>query len=138
MDAMEVQVSVPKRLYQRLTQTARLANCDVQEVIVSTLAVALPPLPSNLSDEDSADLMRWALLDDAALQAIATAFLPAKQQRRYTALLRKAEAGRLRAHEQQEWDTLKHTYLCVSRNKAKAQFLLDQRAKACKGQVDKR
>jgi hypothetical protein len=70
------------------------------------------------------------LLDDEALRAIADAFLPPKLQRRYTTLLRKAEEGRLCAHEREEWEALKQQYQRISENKAKAWFLLDQRTKA--------
>jgi hypothetical protein len=102
----------------------------VPELIVSTLETRLPPLPDSLPPEIAADLGRWALLDDEALLAIANAFLPAKQQRRYSTLLRKADAGRLSAGEQAEWEALQQEYLRFSQNKAKAQFLLAQRKRA--------
>jgi hypothetical protein len=44
-------------------------------------------------------------------------------------LRKKLAAGRLSAREREEWQALQHTYLRVSRNKAKAQFLLEQRTK---------
>jgi hypothetical protein len=135
MEAMEVQVRVPPHLYERLQQTARLTKCAVHEVIVSTLEAALPPPPETLPQEDAADLARWALLDDETLRAIAEAILPPPQQRRFTTLLRKEAAGRLSAREREEWQALQHTYLRLSRNKAKAQFLLEQRAKERKVQV---
>jgi hypothetical protein len=67
------------------------------------------------------------LLDDATLYAIANAFLPSKQQRRFTTLLRKSDAGMLSAREQAEWTALQQEYLRVSQNKAKARYLLMQR-----------
>jgi hypothetical protein len=135
MEAMQVQVRVPPHLYQRLQQTARLTQCAVQEVLVSALEAALPPLPQTLPQEDAADLARWALLDDETLRVIAEAMLPPPQQRRFTTLLRKEAAGRLSAREREEWQALQHTYLRVSRNKAKAQFLLEQRTKERKVQA---
>jgi len=105
MEAMKVQVRVPSHLYQRLQQTAHLTQCAVQNVIVSALEAALPPLPQTLSQEDAADLARWALLDDT-LRAIAEAMLPPPQQRRFTTLLRKEAAGRLSAREREEWQAL--------------------------------
>lgn len=135
MEAMQVQVRLPPHLYQRLQQTARLTQCAVQEVIVSALEAALPPLPQTLPQEDAADLARWALLDDETLRVIAEAMLPPPQQRRFTTLLRKEAAGRLSAREREEWQALQHTYLRVSRNKAKAQFLLEQRTKERKVQA---
>jgi hypothetical protein len=99
-------------------------------LIVSTLETRLPPLPDRLPPELAADLGRWSLLDDEALLAIASAFLPAKQQRRYSTLLRQANAGRLNARQRAEWDALQQEYLRFSQNKAKAQFLLAQRKRA--------
>jgi hypothetical protein len=130
MQAMELKLRLPEQLYQRLEQVARLAQCDVRELILLVLETAAPPLPDELSPELAADLARWALLDDEALRAIADAFLPPKLQRRYTTLLRKGEEQRLRAHEREEWQAIKQQYQRISENKAKARFLLDQRTKA--------
>ena len=138
MAGIEVQLSVSKPLYQRLDQTARLAQCAVQDVIVSALETAVPVLPEHLPLEDAADLARLTLFDDETLRALAATFLPRPQQRRFTTLLRKEEAGRLRVGERQEWEGLKYTYLRLSRMKAKAQFILDQRAKGRKAQVEAR
>ncbi|MEP7339675.1 MAG: hypothetical protein ABI977_18195 [Acidobacteriota bacterium] len=125
-----VKIKLPQRLYHRVEQVARANGCRVTELIVSALENRLPPLPAGLPPELATDLGRWALLDNEALRAIADAFLPAKQQRRYSTLLRKADAGRLNAREQIEWDVLQQEYLRFSRNKAKAQFLLAQRKSA--------
>lgn len=130
-----VSIQLPQRLYQRVERTAQQTGFGVRELIVSTLETGLPPLPNHLPPELAADLARWSLLDDEALQAIANAFLSAKQQRRYTTLLRKADAGRLSASEQTEWAVLQEEYLRFSQNKAKAQFLLAQRKQAVQGAV---
>ena len=129
-----VKIQLSQRLYQRVEQTAHQTGCGVSELIVSTLETRLPPLPDRLPPELAADLARWSLLDDEALLAIANAFLPVKQQRRYSTLLRQANAGRLTPSEQAEWDALQQEYLRFSQNKAKAQFLIAQRKRA--GQVE--
>ena len=130
MEAMELKLRLPEKLYQRLEQAARLAQCDVKDFILLALEAVVPPLPDELSPESAADLARWALLDDEALRAIADAFLPPKLQRRYTTLLRKEEERRVSARECEEWEALKQQYQRISENKAKARFLLDQRTKA--------
>ena len=129
-----VRIQLPRRLYQRVERTAHQTGFGVKELIVSTLETSLPPLPERLPPDLAADLARWSLFDDAALLAIANAFLPAKQQRRYSTLLRKADAGRLNAGEQTEWTALQEEYLRFSQNKAKAQFLLAQRKRAAQVQ----
>lgn len=125
---MKIQLS--QRLYQRIEQTAHQTGCGVSELIVSALETRLPLLPDRLPPELAVDLARWSLLDDEALVAIANAFLPAKQQRRYSTLLRQSNAGRLNARDQAEWNALQQEYLRFSQNKAKAQFLLAQRKSA--------
>jgi hypothetical protein len=130
MQAMELKLRLPEKLYQRLEQAARLAQYDVKDFILSALEAVVPPLPDELSPESAADLARWALLDDEALRAIAEAFLPPKLQGRYTTLLRKEEERRLSAREREEWEALKQQYQRISEKKAKARFLLDQLTKA--------
>lgn len=125
-----VKLQLTDDLYQRVAKTAQAAGCEVGEVILSTLETGLPLLPEHLPPALATDLARLSWLDDAALQAIANAFLPAQKQRRFTTLLRKAEAGQLSAREQAEWETLQQDYLRVSQNKAKAMFLLAQRDQA--------
>jgi hypothetical protein len=130
MEALELTLRLPEKLYQRLEHRARLAQCDVKDFILLALEAVVPPLPDTLPPELAADLARWAVFDDEALRAIADAFLPPKRQRRYTTLLRKGEEGRLGAHEREEWEVLKQQYQCISENKAKAWFLLNQRTMA--------
>ena len=125
-----VRVALPRDLYHRLQQTAQAVHCDVADVLVATLEARLPLLPDDLPPALAADLQRWAMLDDQALRALADAFLPAKQQRRFTLLLRKAEAGQLTDQQRNEWEQLQQDYLRLSQNKAKARFLLLQREQA--------
>ncbi|MFN0121237.1 MAG: hypothetical protein ACKV2V_12125 [Blastocatellia bacterium] len=121
---------MPRHLYQRLEQTADAVHCKVADVLVATLETRLPLLPDHLPSALAADLQRWAMLDDQALRALADAFLPAKQQRRFTTLLRKFEAGQLTERQRREWEQLQQDYLRLSQNKAKARFLLLQREQA--------
>ena len=127
METMALKLQLPGDLYQRLERTARLATCDVREVVVCALQTALPPLPDDLPSEVAADLARWALLNDEALRAIAEAFLPPKRRRRYTPLLRKEAEGRLSDREREEWEALRREYRHISENKANARFILEQR-----------
>jgi hypothetical protein len=78
------------------------------------------------------------MLDDEALQAIANGFLSPRRERRFSLLLRKEGEGSLSARERGEMESLKREYLRVSQNKAKAQFILDQRkeAKSARGDGD--
>lgn len=125
-----VSVQLPTYLSRRIERTARISKCNISEVVASALATSLPPLPDELPPALAEELAGWLLLDDEALRAIAQAFLPQPQQRRFSALLRKHEIGQLSACERGEWEALQQEYLRVSQNKAKAQYLLTQRHKA--------
>jgi hypothetical protein len=127
MGATEVKLRVPPGLYRRLKRTARLADCDTEDVILSAIDSTLPPLPRKLAPESARELARMMMLDSEALRAIADAFLPTKRQRRFATLLRKDKRRGLNVSEKQEFDTLKQEYLRVSQNKALARFILEQR-----------
>lgn len=117
-------------LSRRVERTAQLTKCKVSEVVASALATSLPLLPDELPPAVAGELAGWTLLDDEALRAIAGAFLPQKQQRRFAVLLRKQETGTLTARERAEWAALQQEYLRMSQNKAKAHYVLAQRQKA--------
>ena len=93
----------------------------------------LPLLPDDLPEDLTEELAEWAMLDDGALKAIASAVFSPQQRRRFSLLLRKESERRLSPSEAQEWETLQQEYLRVSMNKAKARFLLDKRAEAHTG-----
>jgi len=86
-----MRVQLPAYLRRRVERTARLTKCNVSEVIASAVETSLPRLPDEVPPTVVEELAGWMLLDDEALRAIARAFLPQKQQRRFTVLLRKQE-----------------------------------------------
>jgi len=128
--SMRVQLS--KRLYRRVERAARLSKCHFSKVISASLETSLPLMAEELPRKVVEKMAGWTLLDNEALRAIAGAFLPTRQQRRFTLLLRKQETGNLSARERPEWEALQQEYLRVSQNKAKAQYLLAQRERARK------
>ena len=130
MPVFELDLTLPENLYRRAERAARLTHCEIEEILISTLEATLPFLPDDLPPDLAADFAEWAMLDDEALRAIASAVLSPQQQRRFSILLRKEVKGRLSKFEAQEWEALQQEYLRVSRNKAKAHFLFDQRTKA--------
>jgi hypothetical protein len=129
-NSRRMNVQLPTYLSRRVERTARLTKCKVSEIVASALETSLPLLPEDLPPALTQELAGLMLLDDEALHAIADCFLPRKQQRRFTALLRKQKTRRLSTREHTEWEALQQDYLRVSRNKAKAHYLLVQRQKA--------
>jgi hypothetical protein len=138
MGATELKLRLPGGLYRWVKRTAHLAGCNAEDVIVSAIETALPPMSDDLAPELATDLARMMMLDDEALQAIANGFLSPRRERRFSLLLRKEGEGSLSARERGEMESLKREYLRVSQNKAKAQFILDQRkeAKSARGDGD--
>jgi hypothetical protein len=129
-NSRRMNVQLPTYLSRRVERTARLTKCKVSEIVASARETSLPLLPEDLPPALTQELAGLMLLDDEALHAIADSFLPRKQQRRFTALLHKQKTRRLSTREHAEWEALQQDYLRVSRNKAKAHYLLVQRQKA--------
>jgi hypothetical protein len=129
MSSSEFALVLPENLYRRAERAAVLTRNEVTDVLISTLDAALPVLTDDLPSDLAQTLAEWTVLDDEALRAIASAFLSPDQQQRFGNLLRKESEGSLTESEKREWDALQQEYLRISRNKAKAHFLLDQRAK---------
>lgn len=130
MPGSELALTLSENLYRRAERAARLTHCEVEDILISALETTLPLLPDDLPPDLASDLAEWAMLDDEGIRAIASAVLSPEQQRRFSLLLRKESEGRLSESEAREWEGLQQEYLRVSRNKAKAHFTLDQRAKA--------
>jgi hypothetical protein len=81
MSVATVSVELPEPLYRRLQSAATVAQRSLEEVLASTVAVALPPspdLPEALANELAE--MIW-LSDDALRAATKPDFSPSQQER---------------------------------------------------------
>ena len=88
-----VSVQLPKSIFHRLQRMAQVTHRSVEEVLATTVDVALPPasdIPADLADE----LAAMTMFNDEALWATTESSLSPAQQRRLDQL---AHAGGSRA-----------------------------------------
>lgn len=105
----QVVLNVPAPLYQRVRRTADSMRRSVEDVLLDSVAMALPPL-TGLPNEVSDDLASLAFLNDSALWNVARSLLPAEHHHRMDELLARKGQGRLTAQEQQVLDQLVNDY----------------------------
>lgn len=122
----QVVVNLPAPLYQRVRRTAESMRRSVEDVLLNSLATALPPL-MGLPDEVSDDLVSLAFLNDSALWDVARSVLPAEHHRRMDELLARKGQGRLTKQEQQTLDQLVNDYETFVLRRSQAALLLQRR-----------
>ncbi|MBI4769788.1 MAG: hypothetical protein HY784_05065 [Chloroflexi bacterium] len=128
MTVQTLTVSLPETLYQRLQAAARTSARAVEDVVVQTLARALPPpieddLPPALRDE----LKAMERLSDDALWQLARATLNADKVALYDVLLERNQAGALTAEGRELLARLREEAEALTLRKAHAFSLLNAR-----------
>lgn len=124
--AHQVILNLPAPLYQRVRRTAESMRRSVEDVLLDSVATALPPL-TGLPDEVSDDLASLAFLNDSALWDVARSMLPAEHHHRMEELLAKKSQGRLNKQEQQVLDQLVQDYETLVLRRSQAALLLQRR-----------
>lgn len=124
--AHQVILNLPGPLYQRVRRTAETLRRSVEDVLLDSVATALPPL-SGLPDEVSDELVSLAFLNDKALWEVARSSLPAEHHRRMDDLLTKKGQNRLAGEEQQILDQLVNEYEVLALRRSQAAVLLQRR-----------
>jgi hypothetical protein len=124
--AHQIVLNLPGPLYQRVRRTAENLRRSVEDVLLDSVATALPPL-TGLPDEVSDDLVSLAFLNDKALWDVARSSLPAEHHRHTDDLLIKKGQGRLTEHEQQVLDQLVSDYETLVLRRSQAALLLQRR-----------
>lgn len=124
--AHQVILNLPAPLYQRVRRTAESMRRSVEDVLLDSVAMALPPL-TGLPDEVSDDLVSLAFLNDSALWDVARSLLPAEHHHRMEKLLAEKGQGRLNKQEQQVLDQLVQDYETFVLRRSQAALLLQHR-----------
>lgn len=122
----QVVLNVPAPLYQRVRRTADSMRRSVEDVLLDSVAMALPPL-TGLPNEVSDDLASLVFLNDSALWNVARSLLPAEHHHRMDELLARKGQGRLTAQEQQVLDQLVNDYETLVLRRSQAALLLRHR-----------
>jgi len=113
-------------LYQRVRRTAETLRRSVEDVLLDSVATALPPL-TGLPDEVSDELVSLAFLNDKALWEAARNALPTAHHHRMDDLLAKKGQNRLTAEEQQVLDRMVNEYEVLVLRRSQAAVLLQRR-----------
>jgi hypothetical protein len=100
----QVVLNLPDDTYERVVQFAACAKRDVSEIIVATLASALP------SRDVLGQLRNMAKLSDKEVLALTELRMDPEADRRLSEMLDQQQAGELTDHEQPELVALMRTY----------------------------
>jgi hypothetical protein len=126
MTIQTVTLSMPEAVYQRAKRAAEVLRRPIEEVIVETLSVVLPPL-DDVPPETAQELSAMGDLADDKLWAVARGVMAAKKQARLRALSAAQRNRSLRRVEVRELDELRREYGRVTLRKAQAYALLRER-----------
>jgi hypothetical protein len=110
-----VTLLLPDETYRRAEELARLTDRAVGEVLADTLRLTLPSLETDLADTPSV-----ASLSDEALLALTKVSMPPREDRRFSELLRRQQAGASRESERSELQALLSAYQAALLRKARA------------------
>lgn len=126
MTIQTVTLSMPEAVYQRAKRAAEVLRRPLEEVIVETLSVVLPPL-DDVPPETAQELSAMGELADDKLWAVARGVMAAKKQARLRALSAAQRDRSLTRVEVRELDELRREYGRVTLRKAQAYALLRER-----------
>lgn len=121
-----IPVQVPEPLYRRLERTAKLTRRTVDEVLASTIAVALPSMP-DLPETLATELTGMIWLKDEALRAAAQPTFTLEQQKQLSELNDREDQKPLSESEQVEREALLAEYQRSVLRRAQALAVLAQR-----------
>ena len=121
-----VSIEVPEPVYRRLQHIAETTHRSVEDVLVSTVNVALPAAP-DLPDDVSNELAAMSMFSDDALWAAVESALSAAERTRLGQLNDMADDRPLTAAERHELDGLLSRYDYAVLRRARALALLTHR-----------
>lgn len=101
----QVTLSLPDETYRRAVHLARLTGRDVADVLADTLDISLQPLGAELTTGKPV-----AELSDSEVLAAADSQMEPAQDRRFSELLDKQQAGSLTISERSELMALMQVY----------------------------
>jgi hypothetical protein len=130
-----VSLQVPEPIYRRLQRMAEITHRPVEDVLTTTINVALPPdpgLPADLADA----LAAMTMLSDAALWAATESSLSPTQQRRLSQLSHAGGSRKLTAAESAELSRLLDQYDRSVLRRARALAILAHRGYEIPDRID--
>jgi len=125
-ETMETTITVrlPKPVYRRLNQQAKIFNRPLDDIVVQTIKRSLPLWHDTIPPDFEKELAQMNALSLAQLQKIAKSKLPADQQRKLDRLLEKNSEGTITVNELAVLDAVQFEANSLMLRKAKALALL--------------
>ena len=120
---------LPEEVYSRLELSARATQKSVEDLVVQSLKVGLPPTLVDLPPAVQAEYLEMERLADDEILKVAGAKLPSAKQRRLSELLRKNQAGSLTDPEGRQLERLSSEVRQITQRKAHAYALLRWRGR---------
>ncbi len=124
MSGQTVSVELPEDLYERLCETASAAARSVQDVVMASIAISLPPLEKDLPPEVRSELGPMALLSAEELREMSRLSLDQDRQTRLESLAQLQKKQALSDAEQAELDELVEQAQRVMLQRAEARRLM--------------
>jgi hypothetical protein len=118
---------MPQPLYRRLERLSELTRRPLEDLVVQTLSVGVPPLPDDLPAEMRQDLMALEDLDDDALWQVARSEASPERWEQHRLLLEKNRLRTISAPEQATLARLRQEADQLMLRKAYAYVLLKWR-----------
>jgi len=122
-----VTLQLPEAIYERVKRTAEATKRPLEDVLLKTIEMALPPSVEDLPLEYHGEFIAMENLSDEELWKIAESKMSPERQRRYSLLLRKNQAGTLKNIEKQQLANLGTEARKLTLRKAHAYALLKWR-----------
>jgi len=125
-DMQQVILNLPSPLYRQVRRTAESLQRSVEDVLLDTVATALPPL-EGLPQDAADDLVGLAFLNDAELWRVARSTLPPEHHQLMDEFLSRKAEDDLDISEEQTLDRLLAEYETLILRRGQAAVLLQRR-----------
>jgi hypothetical protein len=122
-----ITLTLPDALYKRAKDTARASSLTLEEVVATSVAVALPNLEDEMPLRVRESLAKLPLLDDEELQTVADSVMASEEQNRLEELVELQKKQLLTEAEESSLTHLMEQAQLVMLRKAEAYRLLAKR-----------
>lgn len=124
MSSKQIMVTLPESTYTRLLETAHLLSISHEEIISQSMALLLPALENDLSENEYQDLSKLPLLSDLDLWKVAHSMMDEQHQHALEQLAERQKSQPLTESEQSTLKSLMTEAESVMLRKAEAFRLL--------------
>lgn len=123
-------IQLPDKVYQQVTQAAKLYQQPAELIILRSLKYTLPPLLDEIPAQYQADVFPLLAMDDGALQQEAQQTFPADRWQAYETLLNRKKSAVLTDEDEQQLTQLRHEADALMFRRSYAAVLLKRRGHA--------